>query len=90
MTYLAVIPDKEVLVLVMDDLDKLVSDPLEHEEGSDVVEVGQMGVQLRDRVMGHAQICADAIRPENNCKGFQIFLQTENFDCLNIFLNCLV
>ena len=67
MTYLAVIPDKEVLVLVMDNLDKLVSDPLEPEEGSDVVEVGQMVVQLRDRVIGHTQICADAIRPENNC-----------------------
>ena len=52
-----------MLVLVVDDLDELVSDPLEPEQGRAVVEVGQLVMQLRDRVIGHGQIGADAIRP---------------------------
>ena len=62
--HLAIIPEKEVLILVVDDLDELVSDSLEPEQRRAVVEVGQLVVQLRDGVVGHAQISADAIRPE--------------------------
>ena len=62
--YLAIIPEEEVLVLVVDDLDELVPDALEPEQGRAVVEVGQLVVQLGYRVVGHAQIGADAIRPE--------------------------
>ena len=61
--YLAIIPEEKVLVLVVDDLDEFVSDPLEPEQGRAVVEVCQLVMQLRDRVISHAQIGADAIRP---------------------------
>ena len=53
-----------MLILVVDDLDELVSDSLEPEQRRAVVEVGQLVVQLRDGVVGHAQISADAIRPK--------------------------
>ena len=61
---LAVIPDEEVLVLVVDDLDELVSDAAEPEEGGEVVEVGQLVVEVRHRVVAHAQVGADAVSPE--------------------------
>ena len=43
-----------MLVLVVYDLDELVSDALEPEQGRAVVEVGQLVVQLGYRVVGHA------------------------------------
>ena len=61
---LAVIPDEEVLVLVVDDLDELVSDAAEPEEGGEGVEVGQLVVEVRHRVVAHAQVGADAVSPE--------------------------
>ena len=53
-----------MLVFVVDDLDELVPDPLEPEQGRGVVKVGQLVVQLRDRVICDAQISADAIGSE--------------------------
>ena len=64
-----------MLVLVVDDLDEFVSDPLEPEQGRAVVEVGQFVMQLRDRVIGHAQIRADAIRPGKKEADFKYFLR---------------
>ena len=72
-----------MLVLVVNDLDELVSDALKPEQGWAVVEVGQLVVQLRYCVVGHAQIGADAIRPEKQ----QILniSRTLNFDWINVF-----
>lgn len=72
--YLAIIPEKEVLILVVNDLDELVSDSLEPEQRRAVVEVGQLVVQLRDGVIGHTQVSADAIRPEKWETNLKYFL----------------
>ena len=53
-----------MLVLVVDDLDELVSDAAEPEEGGEVVKVGQLVVEVRHRVVAHAQVGADAVSPE--------------------------
>ena len=72
-----------MMVLVVNDLDELVSDALKPEQGWAVVEVGQLVVQLGYCVVGHAQIGADAIRPEKQ----QILniSRTVNFDWINVF-----
>ena len=56
--------DKEVLVLVMNHLDQLVPRSAQPEEGRDVVEVAQPLVELGDRVVGQADVGADAVRSE--------------------------
>ena len=53
-----------MLVLGVDDLDELVSDAAEPEEGGEGVEVGQLVVEVRHRVVAHAQVGADAVSPE--------------------------
>lgn len=56
--------DKEVLVLVMNHLDQLVPRSAQPEERRDVVEVAEPLVELGDRVVGQADVGADAVRSE--------------------------
>ena len=66
--------DKEVLVLVMNHLDQLVPRTAQPEERRDVVEVAQPLVELGDRVVGQADVGADAVRSKEKCLVAEKFL----------------
>ena len=53
-----------MLVLVMNHLDQLVPRSAQPEERRDVVEVAEPLVELGDRVVGQADVGADAVRSE--------------------------
>ena len=63
--YLSFIPDKEMLIPVVDDLDQLISYPLEPEQGRVGMEVGELLMKMRDSVIGQGQICTDSVGPIN-------------------------
>ena len=56
--------DKEMLVLVVNHLNQLVSDPPQPEERGDVVEVAQLLVEPGDGVVGEADVGADTVGSE--------------------------
>ena len=60
--YLPIVPDVEMLVLVMDDLDQLVSGSADPEERGGVLQITKTMVKPGNGVVGQTEVGTDAIR----------------------------
>ena len=67
--YLTILLDKQVLVLVVDDLHQLVPAPCQPEQGGGVLQVTQLVVEPGDGVVGQGEVCTDALGPVLLCSG---------------------
>ena len=59
--YLFIVPDIEMHILVMDDLDQLVSGSSDPEEWRSVLQVTKLVVEPGDGVIGQTEVGTDAI-----------------------------